>query len=51
MTTGGWITMILSVGSVTALFAWCCYKVLTGKPQDHELGHIEPVHRDQIDER
>jgi hypothetical protein len=32
MSTGGWIIMILSVGSVTTLFAWCVYKVLFGKP-------------------
>ncbi len=28
MTLGGWATFILSVGSFTALFAWCLYKVL-----------------------
>ena len=29
MTLGGWIAMILSVGGVTALSAWCVWKVLT----------------------
>ncbi len=28
MSLGGWATFILSVGSFTALFAWCLYKVL-----------------------
>jgi 1,2-phenylacetyl-CoA epoxidase PaaB subunit len=27
MTPGGWIILILSVGSVTTLFAWCIWKV------------------------
>lgn len=29
MSTGGWITMILSVGFVTSLLAWCMWRVLT----------------------
>lgn len=29
MTTGGWIIMVLSVGFVTGLLAWCIWKVLT----------------------
>lgn len=29
MTTDGWIIMLISVGTVTALFAWCLWKVLT----------------------
>lgn len=29
MTIGGWITMILSVGFVTGLLAWCVYRVLS----------------------
>lgn len=48
MTTGGWINMILSVGFVTVLFVWCVWKVLFGKHPEHELGHVEPLHRDQI---
>lgn len=51
MTTGGWINMVLSVGFVTALFVYCVWRVLFGKHPDHELGHIEPVHEDQTDER
>jgi hypothetical protein len=29
MTFGGWIVLIISVGSVTSLFIWCLYKVLS----------------------
>ncbi|MEX2175246.1 MAG: hypothetical protein WD872_12860 [Pirellulaceae bacterium] len=32
MTTLGWIVMILSVGSVLALNAFCLYRVLTLPP-------------------
>jgi hypothetical protein len=37
MTWGGWITMILSVGTVTCLFAWCLYKVLTTQGETEHL--------------
>lgn len=30
MTTGGWITLILSVGFVTGLFVYCVCRVLFG---------------------
>lgn len=29
MTPGGWIVMVLSVGSVVLAFGWCVYRVLT----------------------
>ncbi len=29
MTSGGWMVMLLSVGTVCALFAWCMYKVFS----------------------
>jgi hypothetical protein len=51
MTTGGWLTMIFSVGFVTVLFVYCIWRVLKGHKPDHDLGHIEPVHEDQVDER
>lgn len=38
MTAAGWLIMILSVGSVCALLAWCIYKVLT-TPQETERIH------------
>ena len=30
MTTGGWLTMIFSVGFVTVLFVYCVWRVLFG---------------------
>lgn len=36
MTTGGWITMVLSVGFVTVLFIYCVCRVLFGKRPDDE---------------
>jgi len=38
MTPGGWITMILSVGCVVSLLAWCIVKVVTS-PSDPESMH------------
>ena len=38
MTPGGWIVMILSVGSVTAVFLWCIWKVLK-TPEESEKIH------------
>lgn len=32
MTFGGWINLVLSVGSVTVLFVWCLRKVLANNP-------------------
>tara|TARA_B100000949_G_scaffold115930_1_gene102414 strand:- start:236 stop:391 length:156 start_codon:yes stop_codon:yes gene_type:complete len=29
MTFGGWIILIISVGTVVTLFTWCIYKVLS----------------------
>ncbi len=29
MTLGGWLLLVLSCGSVTALVAWCFWRVLT----------------------
>ncbi len=38
MTSSGWIIMALSVGSVSALLAWCVYKVFT-VPEESEHVH------------
>lgn len=32
MTPGGWINLVLSVGFVVALFAWCIWRTLKGPP-------------------
>ncbi len=34
MSTGGWISMILSVGFVTVLFVYCVGRVLFGQKPD-----------------
>ena len=43
MSTGGWFTMILSVGFVVTLFSWCIWRVLTEKPPGriHGIEDIE----------
>ena len=51
MTTGGWITMILSVGFVTGLFVWCISRVLRGPKDAAKLAHIEPVEESEADQR
>jgi hypothetical protein len=38
MTSSGWIIMILSIGLVSTLLAWCVYKVFT-IPQESEHVH------------
>ncbi len=31
MTLGGWLVMILSVGTVSSLFFWCIYQIAVEK--------------------
>jgi len=37
MTPGGWFVMLLSVGSVSALFLWCLWKVLRTPGEQDKL--------------
>lgn len=37
MTIGGWIVMVLSVGSVVVLFAWCLFKIVTTPGETEKL--------------
>ena len=39
MTIGGWIIMIVSVGSVTCLFSWCIHRVLTTSEEEEDNVH------------
>jgi hypothetical protein len=32
MTPGGWINLVLSVGFVVSLFAWCVWRTFRGPP-------------------
>jgi len=40
MTLGGWIIMLISVASVTSLFCWCIYKVLS-TPEEEKIHGLE----------
>ncbi|BET69705.1 hypothetical protein ASA1KI_46230 [Opitutales bacterium ASA1] len=53
MTTGGWINMLLSVGFVTVLFAYCIVRVIKGPGarKEHGLARVEPIEKDIADER
>lgn len=47
MRTSGWIFMLLSVGSVIVLTAWCFVKVLTmPKPENHVHSPVDIDTRD-----
>jgi hypothetical protein len=43
MSTGGWITMILSVGFVVAMFSWSMGKVLFGKEPSEKLHSLDSI--------
>jgi hypothetical protein len=49
MTTSGLIVMLLSVGTVTVLFGWCIYKVLS-TPHETEKVHGVEFHTPDMDE-
>lgn len=51
MTMGGWVTMSLSVGFVTGLFAWCIHRVLRGPPDEDRFAHVEPVSEEESEQR
>lgn len=41
MTTSGLLVMLASVGTVTVLFAWCVYKVLTTPNETEKVHGVE----------
>ncbi|MFM2166743.1 MAG: hypothetical protein RIS79_1114 [Verrucomicrobiota bacterium] len=41
MTNSGLFVMLLSVGTVTVLFGWCVYKVLTTPNETEKLHGVE----------
>jgi hypothetical protein len=41
MTAGGWIIMLISVGSVTGLFLWCIFKVLNTPGETKRMHGVE----------
>lgn len=50
MTTAGLLVMLFSVGTVTLLFGWCIWKVLTTPNETQRIHSLEfetpDVHRD-----
>jgi hypothetical protein len=46
MTLGGWINMVLSVGAVTFLFAWCIFQVLRPKKPHKNVHGFEIAFKD-----
>jgi hypothetical protein len=49
MTSAGWMVMAFSVGTVTILFLWCVYKVLTA-PEQTENVHRRELHTPDMEE-
>ncbi len=50
MITGGWIIMILAVGGMTGLLAWCVYKVVStpgSSEHIHAQSDIDPHDQDE----
>jgi hypothetical protein len=43
MTWGGWLTMLLSVGFVTLLFAWSIVQVLRRKEDQSHIHGMEDI--------
>jgi hypothetical protein len=41
MTTSGLLVMLFSVSTVTVLFAWCVYKVLTTPNETEKVHGVE----------
>ena len=41
MTIAGWIIMLVSIGTVSALFLWCFYKVLKTPGETERLRGFE----------
>ncbi|QYY37529.1 hypothetical protein [Ruficoccus sp. ZRK36] len=48
MTPSGWIVMILSVGAVCCLFAWCMWKVMS---TPNETEHMKGIQDHTPDEQ
>jgi hypothetical protein len=49
MDTGGWIIMLVSTGTVTALFGWCIWKLLSVPEQ--QTPHVHGFEFETPDEK
>jgi hypothetical protein len=43
MSTGGWFTMVLSVGFVVGLFGWCIWRVFAEHKSEGQIHGIEDI--------
>ncbi|MBN1396330.1 MAG: hypothetical protein JW959_15000 [Pirellulales bacterium] len=50
MNLGGWIVMVLAVGGVTALLAWCIYKVIATPGSAERLHSTADIETPDIEE-
>ena len=50
MSNAGLFIMIISVGIVTTLFAWCLYKVLTSPAGEEDKLHATDLRTPDMDE-
>jgi hypothetical protein len=50
MTAGGWVVMLLSVGGVTTLLAWCVYKVITTPGSTEHLHSQADIETPDVEE-
>ena len=50
LTTPGWIIMLGSVGTVTAVFIWCLYRVLSPKTPPEHLHGIDDIETGDTEE-
>lgn len=50
MTSSGWIIMAASVGSVSILFIWCIYKVLSTPGETQKMHGFEQNPPDTLSE-
>ena len=48
MTTSGWIIMLISVGTVSGLFAWCIAKVLRTPGEAEKMHGFEVETPDEV---
>lgn len=51
MNAGGWLILILSVGTVTTLFVWCIWKVLSTPGETEHIHGFEIETPDEIADR
>ena len=51
MNIGGWLIMLLSVGTVSLLFIWCIYRVLSTPGETERIHGFEIETPDEKEQR